>query len=73
MELKNKKIAVVGLGGVGGYLGALLSDHYENVTFVARGKRGESIKEKGLVLHSEYRGERVCHPKCVVSIIFLYV
>lgn len=67
MNLKDKKIAVVGLGGVGGYLGALLAEHYPHVTFVARGQRGESIKEHGLILHSEYRGERVCHPEKVVS------
>ena len=67
MDLKDKKIAVVGLGGVGGYLGALLAEHYPHVTFVARGQRGESIKEHGLILHSEYRGERVCHPEKVVS------
>lgn len=67
MNVKDKKIAVVGLGGVGGYLGALLADHYEHVTFVARGARGESIRKNGLVLHSEYRGERICHPEKVVS------
>ena len=67
MDLKDKKIAVVGLGGVGGYLGALLADHYEHVTFVARGNRGESIRKNGLVLHSEYRGERICHPEKVVT------
>jgi len=67
MDLKEKKIAVVGLGGVGGYLGALLADHYEHVTFVARGARGEAIRQNGLVLHSEYRGERICHPEKVVA------
>ncbi|SFQ44369.1 2-dehydropantoate 2-reductase [Lachnospiraceae bacterium XBB1006] len=67
MNLQDKKIAVVGLGGVGGYIGALLANHYPHVTFVARGNRGESIKKNGLVLHSEYRGERVIHPEKVVS------
>ena len=50
MNLKDKKITVLGIGGVGGYLGALLAEHYEHVSFVARGKRGESIRENGLVL-----------------------
>lgn len=67
MNLKDKKITVLGIGGVGGYLGALLAEHYEHVSFVARGKRGESIRENGLVLHSEYRGERICHPERVVE------
>ena len=67
MELNDKKIAVVGLGGVGGYLGALLAEHYPHVTFVARGKRGESIREKGLVLHSEFKGEKLVHPERVVE------
>lgn len=67
MDLSNKKIAVIGLGGVGGYLGALLAERYEHVSFVARKQRGESIRQNGLVLHSEYRGEKVVHPERVVE------
>lgn len=67
MNLKDKKIAVVGLGGVGGYLGALLAEHYPHVTFVARGKRAEAIREKGLILHSEFRGEKIVHPESIVE------
>lgn len=67
MNLKDKKIAVIGLGGVGGYLGALLAQHYEHVSFVARGERGEKIREHGIVLHSQYRGERIGRPKRVVA------
>lgn len=67
MDIRDKKIAVIGLGGVGGYIGALLANKYEHVSFVARGARGESIRKNGLVLHSEYRGERVVYPERVVE------
>ena len=63
----DKKITVLGLGGVGGYLGALLADTYPHVSFVARGARGASIREKGLTLHSDYRGGRTVRPERVVE------
>ena len=63
----DKKITVLGLGGVGGYVGALLADAYPHVIFVARGERGKSIRENGLVLHSDYRGERTVRPERVVE------
>lgn len=56
-NLKDKRIAVVGAGGVGGYLGAMLARTYGHVTLVVRGRRMESIRENGLVLHSDYKGE----------------
>lgn len=56
--MNNKKIAVIGLGGVGGYIGALLADKYEDVTFVVRNQRKECIEKNGLLLKSDYRGER---------------
>lgn len=37
--LLNKRIAIVGIGGVGGYLGAMLAHAYPHVTLAARGKR----------------------------------
>lgn len=63
----NPRIAVIGVGGVGGYLSAMLASHLPGVTVVARGARGESIREKGLVLHSDYKGEIVAHPAVVPS------
>lgn len=66
-EYKDKRIAVVGVGGVGGYIAGLLVDAYSHVTLVARGGRGASIREKGLVLHSDYKGEYVVHPERVVE------
>lgn len=64
---KDKKIAVVGIGGVGGYMGALLADTYPHVSFVARGGRKSSIENNGLILHSDYRGERIVRPERVVE------
>lgn len=57
--LKNKtKIAFVGLGGVGGYYGGLVSRYAENhpeieVFFLARGKHLEAIKQNGLKVSDE--------------------
>ena len=52
------KITVVGIGGVGGYYGALLARHYSDnkdseIVFIARGKHLEEIKASGLQLLSE--------------------
>ncbi len=61
--MDNLKIAVVGIGGIGGSLGAFLYQRYgEQVNFIARGKRAESLKQKGLVLHSELIGEYCTGP-----------
>ena len=37
--LKNKKIAVVGIGGVGGYLAGMLGRVCSHLTLAARGER----------------------------------
>lgn len=66
-ELQEKKIAVVGVGGVGGYLAGMLIRAYPHVTVAARGERGRSIKEKGLILHSDYHGEIAVRPEKVVE------
>ena len=62
------KIAVIGVGGVGGFVSAMLSSHLPNVTVVARGARGKAIEENGLVLHSDYKGEIIAHPAVVPSV-----
>ena len=80
--MKNdKRIAVVGIGGVGGYLAGLLGRTCENLTLVARGERLAALKQQGLTLHSDYKGEIHIVPKAVVlaeelpeqDIIFLCV
>lgn len=60
--MNNKKICVVGLGGVGGYLGCMLAHHYDNIYFFARGERLVSIKKNGLKLYSDAFGEFTTYP-----------
>lgn len=61
-QLDSKKIAIIGLGGVGGYLGALLASAYSQVSFVIRGERKQAIDRNGLILHSDFSGERQTFP-----------
>ena len=68
MKAEEKKIAVIGIGGVGGYVAGMLARAYPHVTMVARGARAESIREKGLVLHSNYKGEIIARPERVVPV-----
>ncbi|GAA3831705.1 2-dehydropantoate 2-reductase [Streptomyces chiangmaiensis] len=46
------RIAVVGAGGVGGYFGARLAAGGHEVTFVARGRHLEAIRDRGLLVRS---------------------
>lgn len=63
----DKKIAVVGAGGVGGYMAAMLAANYPQVSLVARGERRKAIDEKGMILHSDYHGEVAARPMQVVE------
>ena len=63
MIYNNRKIAVVGIGGVGGYVAGLLAKAYRHVTFVARGARLQAIREHGLTLHSDRNGEMTVVPE----------
>ncbi len=65
-SLKEKKIAVVGVGGVGGYLAGMLAKSFPHVTVAAHGKRGGQLMRKGIVLHSDYHGEIRVKPQKVV-------
>lgn len=56
---EEKKILIVGIGGVGGYLAGMIGRKYKNITLIARGQRKESLKKHGVVLHSDYNGEIV--------------
>jgi 2-dehydropantoate 2-reductase len=42
------KVAVVGAGAIGGYVGGLLSAAGEDVTFIARGSNLEAIQRRGM-------------------------
>ena len=68
MNTEEKKIAVIGIGGVGGYIAGMLAKAYPHVTMVARGARAESIRKNGLVLHCDYKGEIVARPERVASV-----
>jgi 2-dehydropantoate 2-reductase len=46
------RIAIFGVGAVGGYFGGRLSQAGEDVTFIARGKHLKSLQTKGLRLDS---------------------
>ncbi|MFW9992076.1 MAG: 2-dehydropantoate 2-reductase [Candidatus Odinarchaeota archaeon] len=57
----DKKIVVVGVGGVGGYFGGLLAKKGLNVTFIARGESLDVMKRKGLRVES-VNGDFVINP-----------
>lgn len=67
-EILNKRIAVVGIGGVGGYLAGMLGRVCCHLTMAARGGRRESILANGLVLHSDYKGEIRVKPERAVPV-----
>lgn len=46
------RIAVFGAGGVGGYFGGRLAQAGEEVTFIARGKQLEAMRQQGLRISS---------------------
>jgi 2-dehydropantoate 2-reductase len=48
------KIAVMGAGGVGGYVGGRLADAGEEVHFIARGRHLEALKARGLRIESPF-------------------
>ena len=65
------KIAIVGIGGVGGYFGGKLAREYENspeheITFIVRGEHLAAIKKNGLLLLTK-EGDYVARPKFVTD------
>jgi len=62
-------IGIIGVGGVGGYVGGKLCRHLSakpgngpNLYFLARGQHLEAIKKNGLVLQTADAGEFLCRP-----------
>lgn len=51
------KIAVMGVGGTGGYFGGLLARAGEDVTFIARGTHLEELRTHGLQIKSPLFGD----------------
>ena len=66
-NIKNKKILIYGTGAVGGYYGGMLVKAGYDVTFIARGKNLEVLKEKGLTLIRE--DEKEVFPICVTETV----
>lgn len=56
-----RKIAVVGVGAVGGYFGGRLAQAGHDVTFIARGATLEALRARGLEVES-IDGDFVVHP-----------
>jgi len=60
------RFAIIGVGGVGGYVGARLADAGHEVLLVARGAHGAAIAGAGLHLHSPLGDTRI-HPARVTD------
>lgn len=50
------KIAIMGMGGIGGFMGGMLAKGGNDVSFIARGKHLEAIKNNGLTVNSDLAG-----------------
>lgn len=73
-QMKTTELAVVGLGGVGGYFGFKLAQHYADpaavrVTFVARGATYAAVRARGLTLLSPEHADSVTHPARVLETV----
>lgn len=61
-------IAILGPGGVGGFLAAALAHAGEPTTVVARASTAEHIAEAGIAVESRRLGEFIAHPEAVSSL-----
>lgn len=67
LDFNSKKIAILGIGGVGGYLAGMLCNTFSQVTLIARNNRKKALEQHGLILHSEYHGEIIGHPQKICT------
>ncbi len=67
-DLKNSRIAVIGAGGVGGYIAGVMAHSFDHVTMVLRGERLEYVKNNGFTLHSDHNGEMTVRPERAVTL-----
>ena len=51
------RIAIVGAGGVGAYLGVLLAEHSHDITLIDRGEHVRALARDGIHITSRARGE----------------
>jgi len=61
------KTAVLGIGGIGGVVGASLARRFDDVSLIARGETLKAIKNTGLTLKSDRLGTFTVHPKTVTD------
>ena len=66
--MSNLKIAIIGIGSVGGYLGAKLIQYDHDVTLIARGKNYETIKQNGLKIIDYKSDNFIVYPYIVQSV-----
>ena len=57
------KIAIFGIGGVGGVVGGALARRYDDIYFYARGENLRVIREKGIEVESASLGNFTARPK----------
>ena len=65
------RVTIAGIGGVGGFFGGKLANHYEGskdveIYFIARGDNEKVIREHGLKVEG-HEGTFITHPKFVTS------
>ncbi len=65
------RIAILGIGGVGGFLGGMLASAYSNtedieIIYIARGNHAQAIKENGLKLITASQ-EKIVHPDVITD------
>jgi 2-dehydropantoate 2-reductase len=61
------RIAVVGVGGTGGYFGGLLARAGRDVTFIARGETLKALQSRGLTVKSKVEGTFTTPVKAVAD------
>lgn len=59
------KIAICGIGGVGGLVAGALAQSGHSLFFLARGQKREALRQEGLLLLSDTWGERLVQPLAV--------
>ncbi len=68
MENKKLKYLIAGTGGVGGCIAGFLALAGKDVTCIARGEHLAALREHGLRLHSDLKGEQTLHiPACTAE------
>lgn len=56
------KYLIIGAGGIGGSIGAFMTEAKKDVTLIARGKHLEIIQQKGLTIETNRKGNYTVYP-----------